>query len=1250
MKPTNRHMADLVLAVAALFTLGCSDTGNAQSGLADRVELLSINTTVRLVGLVLGSSEVRAAQNTPGPSPGISWQVRNNWPIVSVTPYQDDDECCSDPGQISECWWEDADRDGVTCSASNPCPDSRNCITADTGPQNQGLCECTKNEDCYDGDTLLGVCTSDGLCGPSYCNGYMRCSCWGGCIEARWKKDDEDGYYENPMQRCKDMIGSEFCCEGLYPKTVGTGLEGYCSPAADCGTGPGEDDGGVPIGECSDHADCDAYAGNVCVNGFCGAGNTCFYTKNDAPEYVCANGTAIDPSTEICCCDADDECPNEPCIDEANSSCDLNPGNLATYFQCDLEHDDTGDSCAGEGTPPKTDDTCHSWRCNADAAKDCISYNEPENTACDDATHVNTDCGVWHCEDVAGTMECVFNTVLQEKQSCDTAPVPTDVCAKQYCDTSGNCSLGKAEGDVCPPDGSTAYTYQEMYCNAFHCNAGQVCAPDTPLFTPTPVEREDCTSHASDDLGDVSAGDLLRTEDSICADDDFDVAGSADNPRFNSCDFEDFSDFAYYYDGKTSKTEFVLNHVLIEAKENPAGPNEWDPVVYAKSSCDNLPGSQYTCNDDCDFSNTSFNDLTCGVDVGVDDAVVTAGPWPVRDIPEFDSSMAAPVNDWDSNGMDDGFRTENDWEGWVVVDSAASTPPYPPGGTFDLVLEYNEHNNNSCWDTSSFVAAPFIAGQQVWKERWRGTTQGYQNFICQTAGPNPNVEDADGSDNCLDDTTNMQIASGCWTGNDADVALDDPGQAFFRVDLPEGKYKIYTDEAGMMWSADGYKEWIFSANKAAHAGTPYEEADFMSVVLAQWGGGASSEGICIGALDPNSSSTKCMGGTIGWPRERIYDNDAAGWHGWLEVSNNEPNKRGDYEVNIVKVFDEFLGFSAVYSGSGGSSGCGCSSPTGYWPMEGYRLDMVPTNDPVIGFSINSKAVSTGPDYWAVDPSLDIADGALKRVVECEGDTGANNCLRTMGPFELPFQMPYSGGFYGYYCLNSAGRIDLRESASDPCEAWDRDPSSKKITGQHDDPDPQTNGYAPMVFPLWGEIIPCWKSNRQPATLYGSDDYNWISCRTGGEGRITRQTVPFEGTVAEVITWDGFDGSVHPSTDRADRRNSLQFQVILRIDGRITFYFKQPAQNSASPNSAWDKILAYNGWSVGLSGTRTGYCADFAPDPDADTFCNNQLGGTTLVCDDENETTGAPNNDIIYEARDFCMNRVDSEIEAGISGP
>lgn len=154
------------------------------------------------------------------------------------------DECDPDGGVTIECWWLDANEDGVTCTNDSDCsPHTCEKDLADMGgspsPDGEGLCRCTYNSDDFAGGfgdcPGEGVCSPDGICGPSYCNGHLVPSCWGGCELQLFGDGDQ---YDKPADYCEnELTSAPQCCEGPFPDTPGTEATGYCSSDESCATG-----------------------------------------------------------------------------------------------------------------------------------------------------------------------------------------------------------------------------------------------------------------------------------------------------------------------------------------------------------------------------------------------------------------------------------------------------------------------------------------------------------------------------------------------------------------------------------------------------------------------------------------------------------------------------------------------------------------------------------------------------------------------------------------------------------------------------------------------------------------------------------------------------------------------------------------------------------------------------------------------------------------------------------------------------
>jgi hypothetical protein len=113
---------------------------------------------------------------------------------LDTEPQDSGEECCTALDSIRQCWQKDADLDGVTCDNDSDCL-SGQCDEV------RGVCACTLQEECNDGQDRLGYCNvSAGYCGPSLCNGYQACACFGGCMA--WT--------------LPALEGDERCCEGVY--------------------------------------------------------------------------------------------------------------------------------------------------------------------------------------------------------------------------------------------------------------------------------------------------------------------------------------------------------------------------------------------------------------------------------------------------------------------------------------------------------------------------------------------------------------------------------------------------------------------------------------------------------------------------------------------------------------------------------------------------------------------------------------------------------------------------------------------------------------------------------------------------------------------------------------------------------------------------------------------------------------------------------------------------------------------------
>ena len=242
------------------------------------------------------------------------------------------EECCTNVGKLDECWWEDAIADGVTCSRHSDC-ESGECVFDYDRPgatSNVGLCRCNPNVASHCNDDLAGrhgVCVKDPdlgyhVCGPSYCNGYLKCSCFGGC---EWWRPEQPGVTpQDLLDSDQDAIDNRYvCCEGTYP------LGG-----ADIITYTGIGNCELPTAlECEDATDCDD--NNPCTSEACLAEGRCQYSP-------VTDGTACSVDTDTSDCLGARICESGVCgvtLLAEGTTCgagtDTVPDDCITGFECD---------------------------------------------------------------------------------------------------------------------------------------------------------------------------------------------------------------------------------------------------------------------------------------------------------------------------------------------------------------------------------------------------------------------------------------------------------------------------------------------------------------------------------------------------------------------------------------------------------------------------------------------------------------------------------------------------------------------------------------------------------------------------------------------------------------------------------------------------------------------------------------------------------------------------------------------------
>ncbi len=472
-------------------------------------------TNLVMVVLVMAFSACRSEEPIPEePKPEV--QV-----VTSTTPapIPKPDECCMDPGAISLCWWQDAERDGISCQQPSDCPNGTECVKDGlpglASPDGAGLCHCSGDSDCGNDGTneLYGICNEDTeLCGPSYCNGYKICSCFGGCVD--WHSGD----YYTPDDLCEfifeDLPNDGNCCEGLYHMLPGTDLVGYCSDDPSCNNG---------TGGCTSDEECDD--GDVCTTDVCEDNGGCTNTWNTED---CDDGN---PCTEddVCNPDADGECAGTDLV------CD--DGSVCTSGWCD-ETDTDDDPCVYE-----TDTSADGEDCDGEIDTDQCTVDQ-----CDDGECV-------YVEDFVCTDDGNFCTLDSCADPYDTdssgSPCVSDAEALEGTD----CSLaagGPGDGDACTTGDVCVVIDDYISCagtGSFDCDDETICTNDScdptdtdgyPCIHAATNEDASCEDDPASD-GDVctvdvcnDSGECTGAGDLVCID------GAVDDPcTDNSCDPDD---------------------------------------------------------------------------------------------------------------------------------------------------------------------------------------------------------------------------------------------------------------------------------------------------------------------------------------------------------------------------------------------------------------------------------------------------------------------------------------------------------------------------------------------------------------------------------------------------------------------------------------------------------------------------------------------------------------------------------------
>ncbi len=439
--------------------------------------------------------------------------------IDSLLPPPDNTEdCCTVPGQYEECWATDAKKDRVTCKADGQCP-SGQCDLK------RGVCKCDSDAQCNE-----GICTSRGLCGPSYCNGIYSCTCTGGCV----------------FEPAQDIIQCKsyrlHCCDGTYPihpslRPDGVAGIGFCSLGDECGNC-------VMDSECDDGVFCNGAekcVGLECEGGAppCKGAEACKSVCNEQ-EKTCLSPTGSNCDDGVFCngadsCDGAGSCVHggDPCAAHGfcDNLCDEHEASCArpASTSCDDGVACTaGDVCDGAGSCGGTPYSCAAAECEGASSCDgkggCLpSYAGTPGKPCDDnvactehdicdgagtckgmdkdCTALSGPCSNGRCNPASGNCEAdpfAVGTLCDDSNPCTIA---------DKCDASHSCTgQGRScdDGNPCTADSCAACKEGSPGCNA----GGWRCV-HAPLSGTTCDDGDVCTLNDTCDTGSCAPGALF---------------------------------------------------------------------------------------------------------------------------------------------------------------------------------------------------------------------------------------------------------------------------------------------------------------------------------------------------------------------------------------------------------------------------------------------------------------------------------------------------------------------------------------------------------------------------------------------------------------------------------------------------------------------------------------------------------------------------------------------------------------------
>ncbi len=546
-----------------------------------------------------------------------------------------------------------------TCTQDNDCPpdffcDGQHCMKKYLPPH-----ECARNEECHS-----GICTDEGFCCGTPCNGPCQSCASGSCKHQQdrsipEKQDACNGFLCGPDGQCligcsgdSDCMEDHFCDTDENSPTKQT-----CQPD-------------MALGEnCARlNNDSKACASGLCVDGVCCENkcqDTCKACNIAGNLGHCATvQNAEDPGT----CDDTRQC-------NANGDCKLknlqpcNSDGQCLSGHCKADHDGTGQWCAG------ADECVHDAKIYKDGDFSSACMDNGSRAKCVNGQWKSASCGTdTVCIDhYCNKGKCKVN-YADHRTQCNSTPKCSstengigygsggDYICKGFCDGAGKCDWAGACTD-CNTSGNTAgnrgdgwYNYGDKYndgCN--HLNDG------TAEYRDYTCSNAKCTysvtGHKSCDAkdgwygGGNTPGCGPETYKGIQRDYYVDSDGRCEYTTKNcgtrSCDAQDkcsavCSDMTHvaaykdYYVQQDSNTctykygDIVKDCLKVESTETDGGPDDYTTpgAVTDYTQCQNgaCVGTQYL--DSCsgnqlteygaDGSGVTSNTIDCDAELGHD--------------------------------------------------------------------------------------------------------------------------------------------------------------------------------------------------------------------------------------------------------------------------------------------------------------------------------------------------------------------------------------------------------------------------------------------------------------------------------------------------------------------------------------------------------------------------------------------------------------------------------------------------------